>query len=69
MSNADRDPVHSVKAFLRGEHPAGTSSAGSLAGDLHEIRERLSRARRVDGRVSASEALEALLAAGDAPTA
>ncbi|HVE40742.1 MAG TPA: hypothetical protein VNM14_12685 [Planctomycetota bacterium] len=67
MPNGDRDPIRSVKAFLQGQPSA--SAAGRLAGDLHEIRERLDRARRVDGRVSASEALEALLAAGESPSA
>ena len=69
MPKGDRDPIRSVKAFLRGEPSAfpASSAAGSIAGDLHEIRERLLRARRVDGRVSASEALEALLAAGPGP--
>jgi len=67
MPNGDRDPIRSVKAFLQGQPTE--SSAGNLAGHLHEIRERLDRARRVDGRISASEALEALLAAGDAPLA
>jgi hypothetical protein len=66
MSN-DRDPIRSVKAFLQGQ--PSESATGNLAGHLHEIRERLNRARRVDVRISASEALEALLAAGDAPSA
>jgi hypothetical protein len=71
MPDIDRDPVHSVKAFLQGELPAGagTQASGSLAGDLDLIRERLLRARRIDGRVSASEALQALLAAGETPSA
>ena len=64
MPKGDRDPIRSVKAFLRGEPSAVPAN---VAGDLHEIRERLLRARRVDGRVSASEALEALLAAGPGP--
>lgn len=68
MSDAGRDPIRSVKAFLQGQTVAApaSSSGGTLAGDLDLIRERLTRARQVDGRVSPSEALEALLSAGEA---
>jgi hypothetical protein len=71
MPKAERDPIRSVKAFLQGQTPAAPSrsSGGTLAGDLDAIRERLTRARQVDGRVSPSEALQALLAAGEASSA
>ena len=66
MPNAERDPIRSVKAFLQGQTAAvpASRSDGTLAGDLDLIRERLTRARQVDGRVSPSEALQALLSAG-----
>jgi hypothetical protein len=67
MPNAGRDPICSVKAFLQGQSAAAPASpsGGTLAGDLDLIRERLTRARQVDGRVSPSEALEALLSSGE----
>ena len=67
MPHAGHDPICSVKAFLQGQTAAAPacSSGGTLAGDLDLIRERLTRARQVDGRVSLSEALETLLSAGE----
>jgi len=63
------DPIYSVKAFLRGNQHSRTrnSSVGRIFRELGEIQERLERARQIDGRVSTSEVLGALLAERNGP--
>jgi len=62
MSQRDPDPVHVLKAFLQTVPPVALRSPTLTVGaELRVIQDRLDRARRIDERVSLSEAVEALL--------
>jgi len=69
MSQQDPDPVHVVKAFLQTVPPAALRNPvlSSVGAELRVIQERLDRARRIDERVSFSEAVEALLSGPPIP--
>jgi hypothetical protein len=59
MPKIDRDPVQALKRCLR----SGKAEASpTLADSIRAIKGRLSRARRVDRRISLSDALLAYLA-------
>ena len=59
MPKTDRDPIHAVKAFLR---TGKSESSPTLATSIRAIKARLTRARRVDRRISLSDALLSHLA-------
>jgi hypothetical protein len=59
MPRIDRDPIHALKAFLR---TGKSESAPTLAESIRTIKARLARARKVNRRISLSEALLAHLA-------
>ncbi len=59
MPKNDRDPIQTVKAFLR---TGKSETSPTLALSIRAIRIRLSRARRFDRRISLSDALLAHLA-------
>jgi hypothetical protein len=65
MPKITRDPIRSIKSYLR--DPERADVRGIVAQDLREIGRRLARARQIDGRLKLSGRLEEMFRIAELP--